>query len=426
MIAPAAIPPSTASPPRAAAARRPSSPLPVATRLLIDFGLLLLPKRRVSDAAGIVRLDAIGDFVVWLPAAEELVSYLHASHRRVVLVANQLWASWAAQLLSVDEVISVDTGRLEKDLRYRIDVLRQVRALGLGTVVCPTFSRIPGDGNDTVVFASGARHRVGNRGYRSRSHVAGALRSLLNLGYSRVVPANTAPRAGDLLSEVENNAAFLRGLGLAPVARVGHLPVVDDVDLAPLELPDGPYAVLIPGGSFPAKAWPVERFAKVGRALKSGGLAVLVCGSVSEHALCEQLASACGSRNIAGKTSLPALAEVIRRARLVVGNDSAGMHIAVATRSDSICVMWGGSFGRFIPYPQEILPAGLQARAVYNRMDCFGCTGACPFPTVQGKVPCVEAVPIAAVWTAVQDVLRSGKPVAAAVWSADAPSTSKS
>lgn len=405
MTVPATSSPSTAAPPCADAARRPSAPLPVATRLLIDFGLLLRPKRRVSDAAGIVRLDAIGDFVVWLPAVEALVAHLRTSHRRVVLVANQLWAPWAARLLAVDEVLPVDTGRLEKDLRYRLDVLCEVRSLGLGTIVCPTFSRIPGDGNDAVVFASGARRRIGSLGYRSRSRVAGALRSLLNRGYSRVVPADTTPPPDRPVSEVENNAAFLRGLGLAPSALVGRLPVADDVNLASLELPGGLYAVLIPGGSFPAKAWPVERFAEVGRALKAGGLEVLVSGSSGEQALCELLANACGGRNIAGKTSLPAFAEVIRRARLVVGNDSAGMHIAVATGTDSLCVMWGGSFGRFIPYAPELLPEGLAARAVYHRMDCFGCTGACPLPPVEGKLPCIAAVPVAAVLSAVGDLL---------------------
>lgn len=385
---------------------RVSKLLSVSMRLLLDLVLLLLPKGRSSDKAGIVRLDAIGDFVIWLPAAEALVSHLRASHRRVVLVANQHWAPWAARLLAVDEVVPVDTLRMEKDISYRFKVLRQVLGMGLGTIVCPTFSRIPGDGNDAVVFASGARYRIGNLGYRSRSRMAGVLRLLLNFGYSSLVPLDTASRAGLPVSETENNAAFLRGLGLAATALIGRLPVADDLDLAPLDLPDEPYVVLIPGGSFPGKAWPVERFAEVGRTMKVGGLAVVVSGSGGEHELCEGLASACGGRNIAGKTSLPALAEVIRRARLVIGNDSAGIHIAVATGTDSLCIMWGGSFGRFIPYASELLTEGQFARAVYHRMDCFGCTGSCPLPPVQDKLPCVAAVPVSAVLSSLEEVLR--------------------
>ena len=310
-------------------------------KLLIDLYLMVLPKRGQNAATGVVRLDAIGDFVVWLPAAEVLVADLRARNRRVVLIANQLWAPWAKALLTPDETVSVDMGRFGSDLRYRLSVLKRVRALKLGEIILPTYSRIPGDGNDAIAFASGARNRIGNLGYRSRNLIAGILRALLNFGYSSVVPSDSAPRAGRPISETENNAVFLRGLGLSATARVGRLPFAVDVDLASLCLPDSPYAVLIPGGSFSAKAWPVERFAEVGHALKASGLELLISGSSGEHELCEQLAAACGGRNIAGQTSLPALGEVIRRARLLVGNDSAGMHIAVAAGTDSLCVMWG-------------------------------------------------------------------------------------
>jgi hypothetical protein len=82
------------------------------------------------------------------------------------------------------------------------------------------------------------------------------------------------------------------------------------------------------------------------------------------------------------------------------------MHIAVAAGTNSLCVMWGGSFGRFIPYAPEFLPEGLFARAVYNRMDCFGCTGACSLPSVQGKLPCIATIPVSAVLSSLKEILR--------------------
>ncbi|MEN9493665.1 MAG: hypothetical protein RJA63_4114 [Pseudomonadota bacterium] len=401
------------------------------SKLLIDICLLPLPKnkRARTDAAGIVRLDAIGDFVVWLPSAQALMAQLRAQGKQhIVLVANALWANWAASLLPVDQVVAVDTSLFSASLRYRLSTLRKVHSLKLGTLISPTFSRIPGDGNDALAFGSGAPVRIANKGYVSKHRLVAWLRRLLNKGYSQVITANPlASPSGHAraASEAEINAGFVKALGASLDVLVATIDRSECTFAPPLP-PRGSYVVFIPGGSWIGKAWPIERFGEIARRLHEQGFEIVVSGSASERALCEELALECRGHNMAGQTTLPGLAEVIRNARLVIGNDSAGMHIAVATRSDSICVMWGGSFGRFIPYPQEILPVGLQARAVYHRMDCFGCTGACPFPTVQGKVPCVEAVPIAAVWTAVQDVLRSGKPVAAAVWSADAPSTSKS
>lgn len=366
---------------------------------------MVLPKRGSNETTAVVRLDAIGDFVIWLPAGQTLIADLRARKRRVVLIANELWATWAQELLAPDEILAVDMKRFGSDLRYRFALLKRVRRLRLGEIIIPTYSRIPGDGNDAIAFASGASNRIANIGYRSRNYIAGVLRSMLNLGYSRVVPSNAVPRVGHVISEFENNAVFLRGLGISSIASVGRIPVVSNIDLTRLCLPDRPYAILIPGGSFLAKAWPVERFAEVGLALKDSGLDVLVSGSKSENSLCEQIATICGGKNISGKTSLQELAEVIRRARIVVGNDSAGMHIAVATGSNSVCVMWGGSFGRFIPYASELLTEGQFARAVYQHMDCFGCTGACPLPLVHGKLPCIAAVSVSDVMLSMADVL---------------------
>lgn len=389
------------------------SSLPI-KRLLIDICLMLIPKnkRAETDSAGIVRLDAIGDFVLWLPSAQSLIAHLRAQEKKhIVLVANSLWATWAASLLPVDQVIAVDTNRFSTSLRYRLSMLRQVRSLRLGTLISPTYSRIPGDGNDAFSFCSGAPVLIANRGYNSKRRLASLLRRLLNTGYSQVISAS--PKVSEsgharTACEAEVNASFVQSLGGSQDALVATISRIE-IAFSPALPPTGSYVLFIPGGSWSGKAWPIERFGEIAKRLRAQGFEIVISGSSSERALCEELARTCEGRNMAGETTLPGLAEIIRNARLVIGNDSAGIHIAVATRSDSICVMWGGSFGRFIPYPQDILPEGLQARAVYHRMDCFGCTGACPFPAVQGKVPCVDAVPVADVWNTVKDVLRLGK-----------------
>jgi ADP-heptose:LPS heptosyltransferase len=385
-------------------------------KLLIDLCLMPLPRGGSAEVTGIVRLDAIGDFVVWLPAAQALVQHLRVRNQRVVLVANHLWAAWAQTLLQPDQVVPIDMGSFGRSLKYRLETLRRIRRLSLGTIILPTYSRIPGDGNDAVAFASGARLRIANRGYRSKHRLAAPLRAWLNLGYSRIVVSDEQPK--DLsrpLSEPEINANFVRGLGVPLPSPLSRLPVsAPSSAIAALHLPTSPYIVMIPGGSWSGKAWPVERFVEISKQLTAAGFAVVVAGSAGERTLCETLATASGGRNLAGQTSLQTLAEVIRGARLVIGNDSAGIHVAVAAGVDSVCVMWGGSFGRFIPYAQEVLPDGLDARAVYQTMDCFGCTGACPYPMVNGKVRCIDAVPVAQVWTTVKDLLckRNADPAA--------------
>lgn len=382
------------------------NPKPLAIRILLDIGLMLLPKRRRAEGIGIVRLDAIGDFIIWLPAAQALIEDRKASGQRIVLIANALWATWAEKLMQPDELIPIKIGLFGHNLKYRLTILWKIRRLGLQEIIVPTFSRIPGDGNDAVIFASGATRRIANMGYRSRNQIAGCLRKFLNKGYTQVISVPGFDQNGRQRTEPEINERFTHALGVTQQTKIAELPITMKDGLIGLKIPKMPYIVFIPGGSWAGKTWPIARFAEIAYKLKAKGVKIVVCGSADEFRLCEEVAAACNGINLAGHTTLPTLTEVIRGASLVIGNDSAGIHIAVAVRTDSICVMWGGSFGRFIPYRKELLPSNLQSRAVYRQMDCFGCTGNCRFPKVEGKVRCIEAITIADVLNTALEILR--------------------
>jgi len=373
----------------------------------MDLASFLLFRRCRSNFVGLVRLDAIGDFVLWLPSAQALVTELRAQNKHVILIANHIWASWAKVLLDVDKVVEVDTNRMGEDLSYRIKVMFQVRGLMLGTIICPTYSRVPGDGNDALVFGSGASVRIASAGYQSSQRIASWLRSVINLGYSNLIPAADRHMNGKLKSEPEINESFMKGLGIRVPHLIAKLPHRQDDSSSELYRPSGKYVVVIPGAGWSGRAWPVTRYAEVAKKINNMGYKIVVSGSASEKSLCDSLAATCNGINLAGKTTLQELANVIRFARLVIGNDSSGIHIAVASGVDSICVKWGGGghFGRFIPYAQSLLPEGLRANAVYHLMDCFGCNGDCSFPLVNGKVQCIESISVDQVISAVCDIL---------------------
>ena len=143
-----------------------------------------------------------------------------------------------------------------------------------------------------------------------------------------------------------------------------------------------PYFIIFPGASFPGKLWPVERFGEVLLKLNglNSGIAVL-CGSRQERALCARIIDSSGTEalNLAGKTTLPELVEVIRRAKFLVGSDTSAVHIAAAVGTPSVCILGGGHYGRFLPYvvdsDEQIAPV-----PVVHRMDCFGCNWQCTGP----------------------------------------------
>lgn len=99
--------------------------------------------------------------------------------------------------------------------------------------------------------------------------------------------------------------------------------------------PGEPFAILNPGGNNPDKRWPAERFAQLARRLhESHNLRSIVSGSPAESGLTERIANDAGA-GIAVSTAdlgvtLGALKAVVRRASVMVTNDTGPRHLAAA------------------------------------------------------------------------------------------------
>ena len=131
--------------------------------LLLSVDALLVltgPKAARSNCVLVVRLDAIGDFVLWLDAAQALVRRYELQGGDG-LVANATWASWAKNLELFDDVIPVDSREFQRDPWYRFRLCRSIQALGCALAIQPTYSRFWLLG-DSVIHFSGAAERIGS------------------------------------------------------------------------------------------------------------------------------------------------------------------------------------------------------------------------------------------------------------------------
>jgi lipopolysaccharide heptosyltransferase II len=102
-----------------------------------------------------------------------------------------------------------------------------------------------------------------------------------------------------------------------------------------------------PGTIWNTKRWPADRFAAMCKRLSSECSAVLLVGGKEDSALCEDIAEMSKAKNvfnIAGKFSLLQSAELIKRSRVLISNDSAPMHLAVAVGTPVVAI-----FGATVP-----------------------------------------------------------------------------
>lgn len=135
--------------------------------------------------------------------------------------------------------------------------------------------------------------------------------------------------------------ALETGLGAGPAAAAAASGVLASAGLA-----DRPFVLLNPGARLADRRWPPESYAAVARGLEARGLAVLVVWGPGEEPLARGIAQ--GSRAVlAPPTDLDLLAALMRRARLVVSNNSGPMHLAVAVGAPTVGVFFRGDSARW-------------------------------------------------------------------------------
>ena len=131
----------------------------------------------------------------------------------------------------------------------------------------------------------------------------------------------------------------------------------------------GRCAVIVPGSAQVSKCWPAERFAALADRLASDhGLAVAATGSKSEGAMIEQIRALAKHpiANLAGRTSLPELTEVLRTAKLVVSNDTGPGHIAAVLGRPLVMMFSWSNPLRVGPYhrPECIVARDMSSRGL--------------------------------------------------------------
>lgn len=369
--------------------------------LATDTALRLVPRgpsgarRRVL----IVRLDRIGDFLLWLDAVRALRRVYPADQYELTLMGHPSWTSLAQEAGVFDQVWPLDQRRFVWSLRYRWAQLRRIRRAGFSTVVQARYSRELFV-EDAVTRASSTPERIGFG--LSMSRETRCQKAVSDRWYTRLVAPETGPRM-----ELEHNARLVRALGLTHF-RAG-VPSLSVSEPLPDALAGRDYFVLFPGASWSGKQWPVENFCALAERLhRRTGWAGVVCGGPDEAALGATLAAQADAplQNWAGRTTLTQLAAIIAGARIVVSNDTSGVHMAAAVDTPSVCILGGGHYGRFLPYRVENGGGRALPLPVITPMDCFGCGWHCIYPVAPGRpTPCVGNVTLDSVWESVQSVL---------------------
>ncbi|MGW3020253.1 glycosyltransferase family 9 protein [Streptomyces longwoodensis] len=255
----------------------------------------------------VTRLDSFGDVLLAGPAIRAVAA--RADH--VTLLCGPLGAPAAHLLPGVDEVLVWEApwAGFEPPPVCRRDVEKLVASVRADTaLVLTSFHQSPLPTALLLRLAGVARIAADSEDYPG---------SLLDVRHHRAPHAHEVDAALDL--------AEAAGFPRPADTRLRILPPPDTTALTGA----GPYVVVHPGASVPARAWSPARCAQAVRALADAGHRVVVTGGPGERALTRRVAGADGV-DLGGRTGAPELAGVLARADAVVTGNTGPAHLAAA------------------------------------------------------------------------------------------------
>ena len=369
------------------------------------------PVRRKRRGALIVRIDGIGDMMLFHGAFAHYPEALGIPLSEVTLLGCASWASIAPRLFPGCRFRAIDEHRYDKSPFYRFRISLWVRRQGFATALCDSFLRKPLVA-DSLLYVSGAPRLVAAKPYQSAK--TQRLFDWYLARYHQVIDTGAYPT-----HEIIRHFRFLSALGGREIR-----PAPPRLDWSAASSPPvpGAYAVINFGGNEPGRRWSFDHFLAVAEVLAQSGLSVVFIGGRAEEAFKQRLAALPGEKrfiDLIGATTLAELLDLLRQAALVVSNDTGPAHLAIGLGTPSVVIVGGGHFGSFVPYPADVSPPNV--RFVYRERSCFHCFWNCTEPHQSGSAfPCIDAIERAAVLAAIDEVVSPSR-LAASPNSSDAP-----
>lgn len=279
----------------------------------------------------------IGDAVM----TEPLLRRLQARGERITVGALPWVAPVYRAMPQVDQVIEFPFAHGGLQWKARRQLAAQLKGRFDRAYVCPNSLK-----SALLPFWAGIPERIGYHG-ESRYF-------LLNKRLPKPVPGQRPPMVA-FYSALSGEHGVQDDV---PRLQIPYQRIAQTLDELGME--HAPYVVLAPGAEYGnAKRWPARHFAALADSLS---LPTVLLGSNKEAALCEDIARAGHSRNLAGKTSLDQALALIAGAAALVSNDSGLMHVAAALRVPQVAVFGSSS-------PLHTPPLSPLAKVVWLKID---------------------------------------------------------
>ncbi|MFL6215095.1 MAG: lipopolysaccharide heptosyltransferase I [Blastocatellia bacterium] len=324
----------------------------------------------------IVKLSAIGDVVHALPAVAALRRALPAAH--ITWVVEKRAAAILKGSPAIDQLIELDTRVWRRRLFNRVTLAEVRECLTSLRGDVPVDVAIDFQGllkSGLVVKATRARRRVGFATADLREPLSRLFltEQVATARYAHIIDKNLALAAAVVTNDPEKSGEYVAANAYEfPIALSAEDERFAD-EAVSRRAPR--FAILNPGGGWPTKLWPADRFGELADALyEQHGLVSYVTFGPGEEDLAQRVVmkARSGAAQMIAST-LKQFVALSRRSALFVGGDTGPLHLAAAAGAPIVGLYGPTSPARNGPFnPQDIsLGRDLACRVDCHRRSCW-------------------------------------------------------
>ncbi len=351
--------------------------------LILDciFSIILKNKSKKTNGIILIRTDGIGDFILWLYSAEKIRENIN---EKITLICNNSCFELAQNMKYFDEVISIDYNKMKFNLKYKYLFFKKIKKNNYKMLINPIYSRnIISEG---LVKNISAKEKIGINS--NDTNLSSNLIKICNNFYSKLIKIN-----------FNNEMELYRNLDFTnKLLKKKYELKFPKIELKKCErILEEEYCVFFLGASNVNRCLEIEKFINMGEMI-SENLKIVLCGGKSEETLgkkfIEKIINKKQILNLIGKTTLLETINLIKNSKFIIGNETFSAHLAPLFKVKSICILGGGHFGRFMPYPKELedLDDPFLPQVIYKTMDCFNCNWYCKYKEVPWK--CIKNIEV--------------------------------
>ncbi|CAK7027122.1 glycosyltransferase family 9 protein [Fusobacterium varium] len=325
----------------------------------------------------LIRVDGIGDFILWMRSAEIIRKEYKG---KIILVCNKSSYSLAKELNYFDEIIPIDTKRFNYNIFYKYKILKNLRKNKYKLLINSTYSK--NITSESLVKHIISQEKIGNHG--DCSNLTKFQKEMYEGSYTKLIKTDLENKMElyknlDFINELFNKNYKLT----LPILKVQKKARVIKED----------YCIFFMGASNLKRCWEIKKYVEIAEVLN---LKIVLCGGKTEEKLGERFLKLVNNKekivNLIGKTSLIDIVNLIKKSKFILSNESFSIHLAALLRVKSICILGGGHFGRFLPYPKELENENdkFLPEVIYKKMECFNCNWKCKYDDIPWK--CIKNI----------------------------------